>query len=387
MCLYLTQSQPPPLPLAISLSLLICPSVLISVPSSLSLSLFVFLCLWQFLSLCIHLCLWFPLFPGLSASLPPSPVLPHLSPCGSLTLTPLPLPSCAHSDPNQPVPQDTKFIHTKPNRFEEVVWSKFNSKEKQYLHIGLKPRVRDNYRANKVAFWLELVPHLHNLHTEIFTTTTRLPPYATRWPPRPPPGAPGTRRPPSPATLPPEPEPEPGPRAYDRLPGDSRDYSTELSVTVAVGASLLFLNILAFAALYYKRDRRQELRCRRLSPPGGSGSGVPGGGPLLPTTGRELPPEEELVSLQLKRGGGVGADPAEALRPACPPDYTLALRRAPDDVPLLAPGALTLLPSGLGPPPPPPPPSLHPFGPFPPPPPTSTSHNNTLPHPHSTTRV
>uniref|UniRef100_G1MCV3 Neuroligin 2 n=1 Tax=Ailuropoda melanoleuca TaxID=9646 RepID=G1MCV3_AILME len=91
-------------------------------------------------------------------------------------------------DPNHPVPQDTKFIHTKPNRFEEVVWSKFNSKEKQYLHIGLKPRVRDNYRANKVAFWLELVPHLHNLHTELFTTTTRLPPYATRWPPRPPPG-------------------------------------------------------------------------------------------------------------------------------------------------------------------------------------------------------
>ncbi|XP_057395362.1 neuroligin-2-like isoform X2 [Balaenoptera acutorostrata] len=290
-------------------------------------------------------------------------------------------------DPNQPVPQDTKFIHTKPNRFEEVVWSKFNSKEKQYLHIGLKPRVRDNYRANKVAFWLELVPHLHNLHTELFTTTTRLPPYATRWPPRPPPGAPGTRRPPPPATLPPEPEPEPGPRAYDRFPGDSRDYSTELSVTVAVGASLLFLNILAFAALYYKRDRRQELRCRRLSPPGGSGSGVPGVGPLLPAAGRELPPEEELVSLQLKRGGGVGADPAEALRPACPPDYTLALRRAPDDVPLLAPGALTLLPSGLGPPPPPPPPSLHPFGPFPPPPATVTSHNNTLPHPHSTTRV
>ncbi|XP_057391750.1 neuroligin-2 isoform X2 [Balaenoptera acutorostrata] len=292
-------------------------------------------------------------------------------------------------DPNQPVPQDTKFIHTKPNRFEEVVWSKFNSKEKQYLHIGLKPRVRDNYRANKVAFWLELVPHLHNLHTELFTTTTRLPPYATRWPPRPPPGAPGTRRPPPPATLPPEPEPESGPRAYDRFPGDSRDYSTELSVTVAVGASLLFLNILAFAALYYKRDRRQELRCRRLSPPGGSGSGVPGGGPgpLLPAAGRELPPEEELVSLQLKRGGGVGADPAEALRPTCPPDYTLALRRAPDDVRLLAPGALTLLPSGLGPPPPPPPPSLHPFGPFPPPPPTVTSHNNTLPHPHSTTRV
>ncbi|XP_035770924.1 neuroligin-2-like, partial [Neolamprologus brichardi] len=73
-------------------------------------------------------------------------------------------------DPNLPVPQDTKFIHTKPNRFEEVIWTKFNSKDKQYLHIGLKPRVRDNYRANKVAFWLELVPHLHSLHDVLFPT-------------------------------------------------------------------------------------------------------------------------------------------------------------------------------------------------------------------------
>lgn len=391
MCVYLAQSQLLPLPRAISVSAYLWPSVFIS--GSLSPSLFVSLSLSLAVSLSLRVYLSASLFFSdfLSVSLAFCiSYLPPLSSHTSVGASPsllLSLPSCAHSDPNQPVPQDTKFIHTKPNRFEEVVWSKFNSKEKQYLHIGLKPRVRDNYRANKVAFWLELVPHLHNLHTELFTTTTRLPPYATRWPPRPPPGAPGTRRPPPPATLPPEPEPEPGPRAYDRFPGDSRDYSTELSVTVAVGASLLFLNILAFAALYYKRDRRQELRCRRLSPPGGSGSGVPGGGPLLPATGRELPPEEELVSLQLKRGGGVGADPAEALRPACPPDYTLALRRAPDDVPLLAPGALTLLPSGLGPPPPPPPPSLHPFGPFPPPPSSAPSHNNTLPHPHSTTRV
>lgn len=49
-------------------------------------------------------------------------------------------------DPNQPVPQDTKFIHTKPNRFEEVAWAKYTPKEQLYLHIGLKPRVRDHYR-------------------------------------------------------------------------------------------------------------------------------------------------------------------------------------------------------------------------------------------------
>lgn len=54
-------------------------------------------------------------------------------------------------DPNQPVPQDTKFIHTKPNRFEEVAWTRYNQKDQLYLHIGLKPRVKENYRANKVV--------------------------------------------------------------------------------------------------------------------------------------------------------------------------------------------------------------------------------------------
>ncbi|XP_071656278.1 neuroligin-2 isoform X1 [Patagioenas fasciata] len=212
-------------------------------------------------------------------------------------------------DPNQPVPQDTKFIHTKPNRFEEVVWTRFDGKDKRYLHIGLKPRVRDHYRANKVAFWLELVPHLHNLHQlPPGSTTTRLPPPPRRGP---------TRRPPGPSPRPPRPdrpegvgegagdeeegEGQGGRRRFAPFPGDSRDYSTELSVTVAVGASLLFLNILAFAALYYKRDKRpphphphplphhHEGRVpRRLSPPppdprrglgGRRGRGRGGGGP------------------------------------------------------------------------------------------------------------
>lgn len=59
-------------------------------------------------------------------------------------------------DPNQPVPQDTKFIHTKPNRFEEVAWTRYNQKDQLYLHIGLKPRVKEHYRANKVE------PHVNN---------------------------------------------------------------------------------------------------------------------------------------------------------------------------------------------------------------------------------
>ncbi|XP_062850371.1 neuroligin-2a isoform X6 [Trichomycterus rosablanca] len=267
-------------------------------------------------------------------------------------------------DPNLPVPQDTKFIHTKPNRFEEVIWTKFNSKDKQYLHIGLKPRIRDNYRANKVAFWLELVPHLHNLHEQLLSSsTTRLPQGTTRPPHWTSPGARVTR-PPYP-TFPPESDPEGSERPrFSPFPGDTRDYSTELSVTVAVGASLLFLNILAFAALYYKRDRRHETRRHRLSPQRG-----------VPANDLAHSQEEELMSLQMKCSEQHDVEP---LRPACPPDYTLALRRAPDDVPLMTPNTITMIPSSIA--------SmqqLHAFSAFP----STTGHNNTLPHQHSTTRV
>ncbi|XP_063058824.1 neuroligin-2-like [Engraulis encrasicolus] len=346
-------------------------------------------------------------------------------------------------DPNVPVPQDTKFIHTKPNRFEEVIWTKFSSKDKQYLHIGLKPRVRDNYRANKVAFWLELVPHLHSLQ-EMYDTDKR--------------GAPpggvggvggggffspgqGTSPPryPATATYPPDPEENSDRPVFSPFPSDTRDYSTELSVTVAVGASLLFLNVLAFAALYYKRDKRHELRLtrrhRRLSPQRG---GMMGGGGLglggLPShNDLVLSQEEELMSLQMKqqqqqqqrereraelehaaatgagtplpptRAAAIHAGDLEPLRPpVCgPPDYTLALRRAPEDVPLM----------GAGPPVPVPPQSnanaipMMPstisggmatiqatFNTYPPPvptaPPSTTHSNNALPsHQHSTTRV
>ncbi|KAG9274516.1 neuroligin-2a isoform X1 [Astyanax mexicanus] len=277
-------------------------------------------------------------------------------------------------DPNLPVPQDTKFIHTKPNRFEEVIWTKFNSKDKQYLHIGLKPRIRDNYRANKVAFWLELVPHLHNLHEELLSsTTTRLPPGTTR-PPSWKGQGPRTTRMPYP-TFPPDPDPDSSERPrFSPFPGDTRDYSTELSVTVAVGASLLFLNILAFAALYYKRDKRHEMRRHRLSPQRG-----------VPANDLAHSQEEEIMSLQMKHSEHDAHHdmeplrPHDILRPACPPDYTLALRRAPDDVPLMTPNTITMIPStitGMQP--------LHAFNTFPT---TATGHNNTLPHQHSTTRV
>ncbi|XP_056893378.1 neuroligin-1 isoform X5 [Takifugu flavidus] len=274
-------------------------------------------------------------------------------------------------DPNQPVPQDTKFIHTKPNRFEEVAWTRYNQKDQLYLHIGLKPRVKEHYRANKVNLWLELVPHLHSLNevTQLIPTTTKVPPPEA------------TNRTPKPKVLVTKrPNPTPFPtETQDRQNQphlvDQRDYSTELSVTIAVGASLLFLNILAFAALYYKKDKRRHDVHRRCSPQRNT------------TNDLAHTQEEEIMSLQMKQHSDLErdcrSDPLHphdmVLRTACPPDYTLAMRRSPDDIPLMTPNTITMIPStisGLS--------SLHSFNTFP-----SSGQNNTLPHPHShsTTRV
>ncbi|XP_069060724.1 neuroligin-4, X-linked [Pleurodeles waltl] len=282
-------------------------------------------------------------------------------------------------DPNQPVPQDTKFIHTKPNRFEEVAWSKYNPKDQLYLHIGLKPRVRDHYRATKVAFWLELVPHLHNLN-EIFqyvSTTTKVPPpdmtsfpYSTRrssgklWP--------TTKRPAMTPAVNPQQSKEnqkTGPDEPTVIIEDKRDYSTELSVTIAVGASLLFLNILAFAALYYKKDKRRHETHRRPSPQRNTTNDI------------AHIQNEEMMSLQMKQMEHdhecESLQAHDTLRLTCPPDYTLTLRRSPDDIPLMTPNTITMIPNtltGMQP--------LHTFNTF------SGGQNSTnLPHGHSTTRV
>uniref|UniRef100_A0A3P9NKW2 Neuroligin 3a n=1 Tax=Poecilia reticulata TaxID=8081 RepID=A0A3P9NKW2_POERE len=284
-------------------------------------------------------------------------------------------------DPNKPVPQDTKFIHTKANRFEEVAWSKYNPQDQLYLHIGLKPRVRDHYRATKVAFWKHLVPHLYNLH-ELFhytSTTTKVPPPETtpksvstkrpngkNWPFN-------TKRPPmSPAYNSEDKDSwsedeETGPLVVD----NPRDYSTELSVTIAVGASLLFLNVLAFAALYYRKDKRRQ----------DSGHGQPS--PQRQTTANDIghhAPEEEIMSLQMNQTHHeceAGNSNEGALRLASLPDYTLTLRRSPDDIPLMTPNTITMIPNSLvG------MPNLHPYNTF------TTGFNSTgLPHSHSTTRV
>ncbi|KAJ8352625.1 hypothetical protein SKAU_G00241010 [Synaphobranchus kaupii] len=283
-------------------------------------------------------------------------------------------------DPNQPVPQDTKFIHTKPNRFEEVAWSKYNPKDQLYLHIGLKPRVRDHYRATKVAFWLELVPHLHNIN-ELFqyvSTTTKIPPqdttpfsYTKRFQGKPWPST--TRHP----IVPPANTKQVTDQQKTVDPADSaivienkRDYSTELSVTIAVGASLLFLNILAFAALYYKKDKRRHESNRRPSPQRNANANDIAhiqNDEIMSMQMKQLEHDHECESLQVH----------DTLRLTCPPDYALTLRRSPDDIPLMTPNTITMIPNSLASMQP-----LHSFNTF-----SGNQNSTNLPHGHSTTRV
>ena len=41
-------------------------------------------------------------------------------------------------------------------------------------------------------------------------------------------------------------------------------YSTALSVTIAIGCSLLVLNVLIFTAVYYQRDRNRDRSSTKL---------------------------------------------------------------------------------------------------------------------------
>uniref|UniRef100_A0A452IIN0 Carboxylesterase type B domain-containing protein n=1 Tax=Gopherus agassizii TaxID=38772 RepID=A0A452IIN0_9SAUR len=279
-------------------------------------------------------------------------------------------------DPNKPVPQDTKFIHTKANRFEEVAWSKYNPRDQLYLHIGLKPRVRDHYRATKVAFWKHLVPHLYNLHDMFHytSTTTKVPPpdatqnsHITR---RPNGKIWTTKRPAiSPAYNSENPREKwsPEQEAGTLLIENPRDYSTELSVTIAVGASLLFLNVLAFAALYYRKDKRRQDTHRQPSPQRSAPNDI------------GHTPEEEIPSLQMNQAHHEceSGQAHDALRLTSLPDYTLTLRRSPDDIPLMTPNTITMIPNslvGLQ--------TLHPYNTF-----AAGFSSTGLPHSHSTTRV
>ncbi|XP_032578074.1 neuroligin-3 [Drosophila sechellia] len=187
------------------------------------------------------------------------------------------------------------------SRYKTIEWTAYESVHKKYLNFDTKPKLKNHYRAHRLSFWLNLIPDLHKpggdnvpaAHHQLHDDDdedNNIPSDASVKPLNPPyisraanaaamanftiftnqvfsllnlssPSSSlqrnGTRY--------------GGGKIYpdDMMDGDhaggaasaSQDndgfaaYSTALSVTIAIGCSLLILNVLIFAGVYYQRDK------------------------------------------------------------------------------------------------------------------------------------
>ena len=87
-----------------------------------------------------------------------------------------------------------------------------------------------------------------------------------------------------------------------------------------MGTSLLFLNILESASLYYKKDKRHHEMHRW---------------------------QHMQRAVHMLHGDG-DAVAEGGIRIACPPNYTLTLRNAPDNIPRVAPSTITVMGAATG---------------------------------------
>ncbi|XP_037924577.1 neuroligin-4, Y-linked isoform X3 [Hermetia illucens] len=199
-------------------------------------------------------------------------------------------------NPNEPHRQDTMLPAAKErSRFRSIMWEEYDSLHQKYLEIGMKPRIKNHFRAHQLSIWLRLIPELHKAGMEdviarhnLFKNHDDMNLYD------------GLVKPDSLSRL------SILEDALKRTSGNSSNigvlsgittvepsslttciplsanysafapttivnattdtlsgfeaagyaaYSTALSVTIAIGCSLLILNVLIFAGVYYQRDK------------------------------------------------------------------------------------------------------------------------------------
>ncbi|CAK1541350.1 unnamed protein product [Leptosia nina] len=199
-------------------------------------------------------------------------------------------------NPNELQRQESVLpISRERNKYKSIVWDEYDTLHQKYLEIGMKPRMKNHYRAHQLSVWLRLIPEIHragmkdvvarhnlfrnhndpemydglvradpltranyydptlelyrrsyNVTLDIPTTTmdtyvtTCISVMSAR------PGAPVTQSQPNNSQI----------QDVSNLEVASYTaYSTALSVTIAIGCSLLILNVLIFAGVYYQRDK------------------------------------------------------------------------------------------------------------------------------------
>ncbi|GFQ85285.1 neuroligin-4, X-linked [Trichonephila clavata] len=195
-----------------------------------------------------------------------------------------------NGDPNTPPPE--KPQERGKNRKDRINWPSYDSIHQKYMLIGLKSKLKDHYHAHRLSFWLNLFPQLHSTSSvsvspehhllddhdnmESYDGAVRQMPFALTQPPSDDP----TNAPPSLMTTDAKSDSE-KPNAMSTLDPEEtvstenntlsvttmnitdslsvimspNPLSAALSVTIAVGASLLILNVLVFAGICYQRDR------------------------------------------------------------------------------------------------------------------------------------
>ncbi|XP_076435747.1 neuroligin-4, X-linked-like [Babylonia areolata] len=183
-------------------------------------------------------------------------------------------------NPNFPRNQTSLHGGKTHNRFAGLTWPKYDKSDQEYLQISRRPAVRHHYRGQKLALWLDLLPKINKADGagpsshQLSTPTNRstfddyhrlIPPFDNLFP--------------SPPPMPPLAPNQGGGEGVEggqKKEGEEREETrkkiaassgesgttSSLSITVAVGTTLLFLNLLVFAAVYYQRRRIRKLRER-----------------------------------------------------------------------------------------------------------------------------
>ncbi|KAG8321950.1 neurexin protein binding [Homalodisca vitripennis] len=180
-------------------------------------------------------------------------------------------------NPNQGTDIDLPLgIRLERQKIKNIDWVTYDRIHKRYLLLDMKPKMKSHYRAHRLSFWLHLVPDLHHpggedvprSHHQLDNDDS--------------PHQESEVKPPKKAYSPPpkqlqEIKPLKN-SSHDNPPmvivasskGSPRRqredgfaaYSTTLTITLTVGCSLLFLNIVAFLMVFYRqnRDRRKTPR-------------------------------------------------------------------------------------------------------------------------------
>ncbi|KAH9632705.1 hypothetical protein HF086_017864, partial [Spodoptera exigua] len=201
-------------------------------------------------------------------------------------------------NPNEVHRQESVLpISRERNKYKSILWDEYDTLYQKYLEIGMKPRMKNHYRAHQLSVWLRLIPEIHragmkdvvakhNLfrnhndpelydglvrpdpltRANYFDPTMELyrkPTYNLTL------DMPSTTMDTYVTTCISVMSARPGSAVtQSQVPNNTHTqdvsnlevagytaYSTALSVTIAIGCSLLILNVLIFAGVYYQRDK------------------------------------------------------------------------------------------------------------------------------------